>query len=108
FRYTYTVLSALLIITETGPVGDLSGFQSNCPAEIGSLSWPLREKNRPGCTVVPGAECVLAMITVAPFIVTPNRSLENSSGSRTHPWESGYPGRSPACNAIPPQVTRSM
>ena len=46
-------------------------------------------KEKPGCTVVAGAECWFGRITVAPFIVTPKSSLENSSGSRAHPWESG-------------------
>src|SRR4029450_10912635 len=78
FRYTYTVLSALLIITETGPVGDLSGFQSNWPAAIGSLSSPLLEKKSPGCTVVAGAEGWVAMVTGAPFLFTSQSHLEKS------------------------------
>ena len=39
---------------------------------------------------------------------TPNRWRAKASGSRTQPCEAGRPGISPACSAIPSQVSRCM
>ncbi len=72
------------------------GIRNPRPADLHTITVDINgfvpaadNQRRPGCTVSAGAECVSAMITVAPFIVTPKSSLENSNGKRTHPCESG-------------------
>ena len=91
------------LIMETGPLLDLSGSQSNLPAAIGSLSSSRSvRKTDPGMNCLGGCGMLIDDYHSGAFHGDAEEQYGEFQREPTQPWESGYPGRSPACSAIPP------
>ena len=55
-----------------------------------------------------GVTSVGTTITRMPIAVSSNSRSAKPCGMRMQPCEAGWPGRAPACSAIPDQVMRCM